>query len=102
MRGRIHSREFKLEAARLVVSGERRPAQVCREHQLAEGLLLKWRKEFEARGEAAFTPQEASPVEALERRIAELERHCGQLSYENALLKKASARPTATCRPATA
>ncbi len=40
MRGRIHSREFKLEVVRQVATGQKSPAQVCREHQLAESLLL--------------------------------------------------------------
>ena len=88
-RGRVHSREFKLTAVRQVANGEKRPAQVCREHGIGEGLLLRWRREYEARGEAAFAPSQPSETEALERRIADLERLCGQLALENALLKKA-------------
>jgi transposase len=88
-RGRVHSREFKLAVVRQVANGEKRPAQVCREHGIGEGLLLRWRREYEARGEAAFAPQQPSESEALERRIADLERVCGQLALENALLKKA-------------
>ena len=49
---------------------------------------MRWRKEYEARGEAAFTEKEISGEEALEARIAELERFCGQLSLENQILKK--------------
>ena len=37
-RGRSFSREFKLAAVRQVTNGEKRPAQVCREHGLSEGL----------------------------------------------------------------
>ena len=48
-RGRTFSREFKLAGVRQVVSGEQRPAQVCREHGLAEGLLLRWRREVAER-----------------------------------------------------
>lgn len=33
---RVFAREFKLDLCRQIVSGQRRPAQVCREHQLAE------------------------------------------------------------------
>ena len=88
-RGRSFSREFKLAAVRQVTNGEKRPAQVCREHGLSEGLLLRWRREYAARGEAAFAPQQPSETEALERRIADLERLCGQLALENAVLKKA-------------
>src|SRR3712207_2830559 len=76
-RGRVHSREFKLSVVRQVASGEKRPAQVCREHGIGEGLLLRWRREYEARGEAAFAPHAPSETEALERRGAALERPFG-------------------------
>lgn len=87
-RGRVFSREFKLAAVQEVVSGAKRPAQVCREHGLAEGLLLRWRKEVAERGEAAFGPPEQTGTVALERKVAELERFCGQLALENAALTK--------------
>lgn len=87
-RGRTFSREFKLAVVRQVVVDEQRPAQVCREHGLAEGLLLRWRREYAERGEAAFGPPEATSTVALARRVAELERFCGQLALENAALKK--------------
>lgn len=87
-RGRTFSREFKVAAVQEVVSGAKRPAQVCREHGLAEGLLLRWRREVAERGEAAFGPAEATSTLALERKVAELERFCGQLALENAALKK--------------
>ena len=88
MPGRNHSRQFKLECVRQVATGQKRPAQLCREHNLAESVLLRWRKEYEARGEAAFTEKQPSGNEALEARIAELERFCGLLSLENQILKK--------------
>ena len=90
MRGRTHSREFKLDVVRQVVSGAKRPVQICREYGLADGVLHRWRTEYAERGEAAFTPRGVSPAASLERRVAELERLCGQLALENAVLKKAS------------
>ena len=87
-RRRNHTREFKLECCRQAATGEKRPAQICREHNLSESVLLRWRKEYEARGEAAFTEKEPFANEALEARIAELERFCGQLSLENQILKE--------------
>jgi transposase len=89
---RYHTREFKLQCCRQVATGEKRPAQICREHNLSESVLLKWRKEYEARGEAAFTEKQPSANQALEARIAELERFCGQLSLENQILKKSLER----------
>jgi transposase len=87
-RGRTFSREFKFAAVQDVVSGAKRPAQVCREHGLSEGLLLRWRREVAERGEAAFGPSDGTSTVAFERQIAELERFCGQLALENAALKK--------------
>lgn len=87
--GRVFSREFKLGVVRQVAGAEKRPAQACREHGLAEGLRLRWRRECEARGEAAFAPQQPSEVDTLQRRIADLARLCGQLALEHATLKKA-------------
>ena len=89
---RNHTREFKLQCCRQAATGEKRPAQICREHNLSESVLLRWRKEYEACGEAAFTEQQLSENEALEARIAELERFCGQLSLENQILKKSLKR----------
>ena len=90
MRGRVFSREFKLDVCRQIASGEKRVAQVCREHQLGETVLLRWRNEYAVRGEAAFTPKgpEAGTTSSLEQQIAELERVCGQLALENAVLKR--------------
>ncbi|MDP8901638.1 MAG: transposase [Actinomycetota bacterium] len=89
MRGRVHSREFKLDVVRQVASGAKRPSQACREYGLAGSVLDRWRQEYASRGEEAFTPRQPSRGEALEARIAELERHCGQLSLELSLVKKA-------------
>jgi transposase len=89
MPGRVYSREFKLTVARQVATGEKRPAQACREYNLAESVLQRWRKEYEARGEAAFAAREAGERAGVEERVAELERFCGQLALENQILKKA-------------
>ena len=100
MPGRTFTRAFKLEIVRQLASGAKRPAQVCREYNLAESVLNRWRKEYTMHGEAAFLPKEPSQVEALERKLAELERFCGQLALENAVLKKAlQAVPTRTDTP---
>lgn len=90
MRGRTFSREFKLDVCRQIARGEKRVAQVCREHQLGETVLLRWRNAYAVRGEAAFTPKgpEAAGASSLEQRVVELERLCGQLALENAVLKR--------------
>lgn len=88
MQKRVHSREFKLDIVRQVVTGQKRPAQVCREYGLAESVLSRWRKEYQERGEAAFQTSQTDGPTAQEQRIIELEQFCGQLALENQLLKK--------------
>jgi transposase len=90
---RNYTKEFKLQCCPEIATGQKRPAQICREHNLAESVLLRWRREYEARGEAAFAHrQPSSGEEALEARIAELERFCGKLALENEILKKGLSR----------
>ncbi len=89
MSGRVHTREFKLTIARQLANGEKRPAQVCREHNLAPSAVSRWRNKYDQHGEAAFNPPASSEPSSLEAKIAELERFCGQLALENSLLKKA-------------
>jgi transposase-like protein len=85
---RNHTREFKLQCCRQVATGQKRPAQICREHNLSQSVLLRWRREYEARGEEAFTEKQLSQIETLERKVAELERFGGKLALENEILKK--------------
>jgi transposase len=88
MQKRLHSREFKLELVHQVETGQKRPAQVCREHSLSESVLSRWRKEYKERGEAAFQSPQGDGPTTQEQRIAELEQFCGQLALENQILKK--------------
>jgi transposase len=92
---RNHTPEFKLKLVQQLLSGEKRPAQLCREHNLSETSLMKWRRAYAERGEDAFK-NESDDLETqcrerhLERRVAELERLVGQLTFENNVLKTVS------------
>lgn len=83
-----YSRDFKRMVVRQVENGEERPVQACREYGLAHSMLDRWRNEYRARGEVAFTVKTSSPEVSLEARVAELERLCGQPTLE-----KGSAHP---------
>lgn len=95
MTAHVHSRECKLQVVREELTGAKRPSQLCREYGISASVLCKWRKAYAARGEAAFAPRRAgagagAPEEPTpEERVADLERFCGQLAWENAVLKKA-------------
>ena len=87
MQRRSFRPEVKREICRQLVSGEKRLVQVCREHALAESVVIRWRKAYQEHGEQAF--ETTVTVPSHEARIAELERFCGQLALENQVLKKA-------------
>jgi transposase len=88
MPGRAHRAELKLTVVREIEGGAKRVAQVCREHGLSASLVHRWRRQYAERGEAAFTPALDAGPAALERRVAELERFCGQPALENAIPKE--------------
>jgi transposase-like protein len=62
---------------------------MCREHNLSNSMVSRWQQEYDAHGEEAFAVKQLGESEALVARVAELERFCGQLAMENAVLKKA-------------
>jgi len=81
---RRFTREFKVAAVRMVLSGQSL-GRVARELELNESVLRRWRREFEGH------PQESFPGlgrRMTESREAELERKIGQLTLENDFLKK--------------
>ena len=88
MSGKQYDPEFKRKVAREVETGEKRPAQACRDYGISDSVLHRWRHEYKLRGDAAWTTAAPDPSTALEQRIADLERLAGQLALENAVLKK--------------
>jgi transposase len=93
MKKRMHSREFKLEVVRQLLNGEKRLAQLCREHNLCETLVRRWREQYEARGEQAWLGAEATPPTDLdaEARIKWLEAALVCATLENEFLRHALA-----------
>ena len=100
---RSFSREFKLQVVRQLVSGEKRFAQLCREHNLCQTLLRRWREQYDQRGENAWLgPDDGRPVDPeAASRIAALEAALGRATLENEFLRHALqlARKGGTVRP---
>ena len=86
---RKFSAEFKLRAVRQVEAGAS-TAAVARRHEIHPTLLTKWQQQLRRDPERAFQATKNGADE--EARIGELERMIGQLTMENALLKKALVR----------
>jgi transposase-like protein len=102
---RSFSREFKLHVVRQLVSGEKRFAQLCREHSLGQTLLRRWREQYDQRGENAWLdPDDGRLVDAeAQTRIAALEAALGRATLENEFLRHALqlARKGGSARPRT-
>lgn len=87
---RSFDREFKLQVVRQLLSGERRLSQLCREHQLSETLVRRWREQYEQDGEQAWPEAATLLVERdAEQRIRELEAALGRAHLEIELLRRA-------------
>ena len=81
---RYFSLEFKRQVMEELLSGESRPAQLCRRYNLSASLLYHWKKQY-SRGKFNNEPIEEA---ALKDRIEKLERLVGRLTLENEFLKK--------------
>ena len=88
---RSFSPEFKLQVVRQLVRGEKRLAQLCREHGLCQTLVRRWREQYEAHGEHAWRePERRGTVgEDPSARIAALEAALGRATLENEFLRAA-------------
>jgi transposase len=87
---RSFDREFKLQVIGQLHSGERRLAQLCREYNLSESLVRRWKEQYEQDGEAAWPEVDRLVVERdAEQRIRELEAALGRAHLENELLRRA-------------
>ena len=87
---RSFDREFKLQIIRQLERGEKRLAQLCREHSLSASLIVRWRDQYSQDGENAWPDTVGPHVERdAERRIAELEAALGRAHLECELLRRA-------------
>jgi transposase-like protein len=67
-----------------LMSGESRPAQLCRRYNITSSVLYHWKKQY-SRGKFNNEPTEEG---ALRDRVEKLERLVGKLTLENEVLKR--------------
>jgi transposase len=89
MQRRKFSREFKLEAVRLVRERGVTVAQAARDLDVHENVLRKWVREFDADPRQAFPGPGQMKPEQLE--IGRLRKEVAKLKAERDILKKAAA-----------
>src|SRR4030067_3211339 len=76
--------EFKRRVVEELLSGESRPAQICRRYNIGPSLLYHWKRQY-SKGKFNNEPTEEG---ALRDRVEKLERLGGKVTLENEVLKK--------------
>ena len=80
--------QFKTQAVLEILTRLKSTAQVCREYDLKEQVVMRWKADFLERAPTLFAPDQDRSQE--QARIADLERLVGRLTMELEISKKAS------------
>lgn len=84
------SREFKIEAVRLLEQGDKESAQLARELGVRRNQLYKWKNEVDCYGKDAFPGHGRRPSESTDTDTVSLKAEVKKLREENEILKKAA------------
>ena len=85
------TREFKLEAVRLLNKGDKPAATIAMELGIKRNQLYKWKEEIDAYGDQAFPGQGRRSNKGSSDEVAQLRRELARVREENEILKKAAA-----------
>ena len=88
-RGR-YSREFKLEAVRLLKLGEKPAAALAMELGVRRVLLYRWRDEVAVKGEAVFGGKPGPKTSPQAGELVRVKRELAAVTEERDILKKAA------------
>ena len=88
---RTFDRDFKRMVVRQLISGEKRLAQLSREHNIADTIIRRWRAQYEHEGENAWLEPAEGQISSTESqslaRIAQLEAALGRAHLEIEFLR---------------
>jgi|TARA_B110000914_G_C15392780_1_gene413322 transposase len=85
-----YTKEFKLEAVRLLESGDKSGADIARELGIRRNMLYKWQEQLSDKGGNAFRGPGRKPINK-DDQVVQLERENQKLKEEVEILKKAAA-----------
>lgn len=89
-RGR-YTKEFKIEAIRLLNSGDKPVTAIAMELGVKRTLLYRWRDQAREKGESAFPGKAGRPKNDQLSEITRLKKELKEVSEERDILKKAAA-----------
>ena len=85
-RRKRYDRQFKVSAAKVVLSGEMTVKGLSEELGIKDSTLRRWAREYEEMGDGAF-PGKGSPKISKDYEIVKLKKKVEELERENAILK---------------
>lgn len=85
-RRKRYDKQFKVAAARVVLSGEMRVVDLAKELGIKDSTLRRWAQEYEEMGDAAF-PGNGSPKVNKDYEVVKLRKEVEELGRENDLLE---------------
>ncbi len=85
-----YPKAFKIEAVRLLNSGDKQTSELARELDVKRTLLYRWRDQFETKGEAAFSGSGRPKNDQLSE-FSKLKKELKEVTEERDILKKAAA-----------
>lgn len=85
-----YSPEFKREAVRLLLQGDKQAAQLARELGVPRNKLYRWKDIVEQRGDEAFPGSGKRSTATVKGSTRALEAEVKRLQEENEILKKAA------------
>ncbi len=86
-----YSKEFKLEAIRLLNQGNKPTSELAMELGVKRSLLYRWRDQLSQKGEESFHDRLGRPLLNQESELTKLRRENKDLKEERDILKKAAA-----------
>jgi len=88
---RTFSPQFKVDAVLDLLTGTKPASAICRERNITDKLLYRWKNEMLERLPGVFERgRQGDENSEVQQRVAELERMVGRLALENAVLKNAA------------
>ncbi len=88
---KTYTKEFKLEAIRLMEESGRPSSEVAMELGIRRNQLYKWKDQLANRGEVAFSGKRGRPAKEDQSELTTLKQENLRLKEENEILKKAAA-----------
>lgn len=88
---KTYTKEFKLEAVRLLEQSDRSPAELALALGIRRNQLYKWQQQLHEQGEASFKNKLGRPKKADQSEVSQLRAENRRLREENEIIKKAAA-----------